>query len=65
VTYASHDVQRQVAFIGDHFGLAISGTKVTRYLYRCTTSNVTADEGAGVYYQQQVLSTVDRSTIGL
>jgi hypothetical protein len=54
------------AFIGDYFGLAISGTNVytlavsTRY-----PSNVTADGGGPVFYQQQVLETVSRSALGI
>ncbi len=54
------------AFIGDYFGLAISATNVytlavsTRY-----PSNVTADGGGPVFYQQQVLETVSRSALGI
>jgi hypothetical protein len=54
------------AFIGDYFGLAISGSNVytlavsTRY-----PSDVTADGGGPVYYQQQVLETVSRSALGI
>jgi len=52
-------------FIGDYFGLAISARNV--YAFFVSThyaSNVTADEGGPVYYQQQVLATVPRSSFG-
>ena len=52
-------------FIGDYFGLAISGTNI--YALMVSThypSNVTADEGGPVYYQQQVLATVPRAGVG-
>jgi len=52
-------------FIGDYFGLAISGANI--YALSVSThypSNVTADGGGPVYYQQQVLATVPRSTFG-
>jgi hypothetical protein len=48
-------------FIGDYFGLAISGANI--YTLGVSThyaSTVTADEGGPVYYQQQVLATVPR-----
>jgi hypothetical protein len=54
-------------FIGDYFGLAISGANVyglfvsTHY----PSPSVTADGGGPVYYQQQVLATVPRSSLGL
>lgn len=54
------------AFIGDYFGLAISATNVytlavsTRY-----PSDVIADGGGHVFYQQQVLETVSRSALGI
>jgi hypothetical protein len=52
-------------FIGDYFGLAISDANI--YALPVSThypSNVTADEGGPIYYQQQVLATVPRSAIG-
>jgi hypothetical protein len=52
-------------FIGDYFGLAISGNNV--YALMVSThypSNVTADEGGPIYYQQQILATVPRSGFG-
>jgi hypothetical protein len=63
---ASHEnpcVQR--SFIGDYFGLAMSAQNV--YALMVSThypSKVKADGGGPVYYQQQVLSTVARSTLG-
>jgi len=53
-------------FIGDYFGLAISNANI--YTLSVSThepgSGVTADGGGPVYYQQQVLGTVPRSTFG-
>ncbi len=52
-------------FIGDYFGLAISGQNI--YTLMVSThypSNVTADEGGPIYYQQQVLATVSRTDFG-
>jgi len=54
------------AFIGDYFGLAISGQNV--YSLGVSThypSGVTADGGGPVYYQQQVLETISRAALGL
>jgi hypothetical protein len=54
-------------FIGDYFGLAISGTNV--YALSVSThypaSGVLADDSGPIYYQQQVLATVSRSALGL
>lgn len=53
-------------FIGDYFGLAISGANV--YALQVSThypSDVSADGGGRVYYQQQVLATVSRSALGI
>jgi len=52
-------------FIGDYFGLAISAGNI--YALMVSThypSNVTADEGGPVYYQQQVLAAVPRAEFG-
>jgi hypothetical protein len=53
-------------FIGDYFGLAISSTSI--YTLAVSThypgAGVTADGGGPVYYQQQVLGTIPRSTFG-
>jgi hypothetical protein len=63
---ASHEnpcVRR--SFIGDYFGLAISNANI--YTFSVSThypSSVTADGGGPVYYQQQILGTVPRSTFG-
>jgi hypothetical protein len=53
------------AFIGDYFGLAISGGNI--YALMVSThypSSVTADDGGPVHYQQQVLATVPRTAFG-
>jgi hypothetical protein len=53
------------AFIGDYFGLAISGGNI--YALMVSThypSTVTGDGGQTVYYQQQVLATVPRTAFG-
>ena len=53
-------------FIGDYFGLAISATNVYGlFVSTHYASNVIADEGGAVYYQQQVLSTVSRAALGI
>ena len=53
-------------FIGDYFGLAISGGAL--YTFAVSThypsATVTADDGGPVYYQNQVLGIVPRSTLG-
>ncbi|HYZ76942.1 MAG TPA: sialidase family protein [Gaiellaceae bacterium] len=53
-------------FIGDYFGLAISAGNI--YTLAVSTHypgpGVTADSGGPVYYQQQVLGKVPRSTFG-
>jgi hypothetical protein len=49
-------------FIGDYFALAISAHNI--YALMVSThypSNVAADEGGPIYYQQQVLATVPRA----
>ena len=50
-------------FIGDYFGLAISGGNV--YTLSVTTHYPQNTGGTAVYYQQQVLATVPRSAFGL
>jgi len=53
------------AFIGDYFGLAISGGNIYGlFVSTHYPSTVTADEGGPVYYQQQVLAKVSRSVYG-
>jgi hypothetical protein len=52
-------------FIGDYFALAISSGNI--YALMVSThypSDVTADEGGPIYYQQQVLATVPRASFG-
>jgi hypothetical protein len=54
-------------FIGDYFGVAVSGANI--YTFGVSThypsTTVTADDGSGaVYYQNQVLGIVPRSTFG-
>jgi hypothetical protein len=52
-------------FIGDYFGLAISaGNIYGLFVSTHYPSTVNADEGGPVYYQQQVLAKVPRSTFG-
>jgi hypothetical protein len=56
---------RGSGFIGDYFALAISAGNI--YALMVSThypSDVTADEGGPIYYQQQVLATVARSDFG-
>jgi hypothetical protein len=54
-------------FIGDYFGLAISGGNV--YTLSVSThypaQGVRADDGGPIYYQQQVLATVARAALGI
>jgi hypothetical protein len=65
IACAAHQDPCTGAFIGDYFGLAISGKNVyALFVSTHYPSDVTADEGGPVYYQQQVLSTVPRSAIG-
>jgi hypothetical protein len=62
---ATDPCQKGAGFIGDYFGLAISGGNI--YALSVSThypSDVTADEGGSVYYQQQVLATVPRAGFG-
>jgi len=63
---ASHDYPCRLSFIGDYFGLAVSASNV--YVLSVSThypSTVTADEGGLVYYQQQVLSSISRTALGI
>jgi hypothetical protein len=54
-------------FIGDYFGLAISGKNV--YALSVSThypaAGVRSDDGGPIYYQQQVLASIARSALGL
>jgi len=56
--------QLRRGFIGDYFGLAISGGNIyALFVSTHYPSTVTADGGGPVYYQQQVLATVARSDV--
>jgi hypothetical protein len=64
---ASHsDPCTSNAFIGDYFGLAISGGNIYGFFVSTHYPSpvVTADGGGPVFYQQQVLATVARSEFG-
>jgi hypothetical protein len=53
-------------FIGDYFGLAVSATNIYGlFVSTHYPSDVTADGGGPIYYQQQVLSTVSRAALGI
>ena len=59
------DANCAVGFIGDYFGLAISDNNIYGlFVLTHYPSDVTADGGGPVYYQQQVLATVPRSNFG-
>ena len=63
---ATDPCESGAGFIGDYFGLAVSAGHI--YALSVSThypSDVTADGGGRVYYQQQVLATVSRSALGL
>jgi len=61
----AHSDPCPVTFIGDYFGLAISsGNLYALFVSTHYPSGVTADEGGPVYYQQQVLAKISRSTFG-
>ncbi len=63
---ASHNDPCRLSFIGDYFGLAVSGSNV--YTLSVSThypSHVKADDGSGLYYQQQVLGTIGRASLGI
>jgi hypothetical protein len=52
-------------FIGDYFGLAVSGGNIyALFVSTHYPSDVISDGGGKVYYQQQVLATVPRSDFG-
>jgi hypothetical protein len=59
------DANCAVGFIGDYFGLAVSGGRIyALFVSTHYPSDVSADGGGPVYYQQQVLATVPRSDFG-
>ena len=52
-------------FIGDYFGLVVSAKSIyALFVSTHYPSGVTGDEGGRVYYQQQVLASVPRSSFG-
>ena len=60
------DADCSMHFIGDYFGLAISGTNVYGlFVSTHYPSGLTSDAGGPVYYQQQVLATVPRNKLGI
>lgn len=63
---ASHNDPCRLSFIGDYFGLAISGSNI--YTLSVSThypSGVRADDGSPLYYQQQILGTISRADAGV
>ncbi|HKB33690.1 MAG TPA: sialidase family protein [Candidatus Dormibacteraeota bacterium] len=63
---ASHNDPCRLSFIGDYFGLAISaGNIYTLSVSTHYSSKVKADDGSGLYYQQQVLGTISRAGLGI
>ena len=59
------DANCTAGFIGDYFGLAVSGGNIyALFVSTHYPSDVTADGGGPVYYQQQVLATVPRRDFG-
>ena len=63
---ASHNDPCRLSFIGDYFGLAVSAGNI--YTLSVSThypSNVKADDGSTLYYQQQVLGTISRASLGI
>ena len=63
---ASHNDPCRLSFIGDYFGLAVSANNI--YTLSVSThypSTVKADDGSTLYYQQQVLGVISRSTVGI
>ncbi len=63
---ASHNDPCRLSFIGDYFGLAISGGNIyTLSVSTHYSSNVKADDGSNLYYQQQVLGAISRMSVGI
>ncbi len=63
---ASHNDPCRRSFLGDYFGLAVSAGNI--YMLSVSThypSNVKADDGSTLYYQQQVLGAISRSSLGI
>jgi hypothetical protein len=63
IACASHNDPCRNSFIGDYFGLAISGSSIyTLSVSTHFSSHVKADDGSTLYYQQQVLGVISRSS---
>ena len=63
---ASHNDPCRLSFIGDYFGLAISqGNIYTLSVSTHYPSIVKASDGSTLYYQQQVLGTISRASLGI
>jgi hypothetical protein len=63
---AKHNDPCTLSFIGDYFGLAVSdGNIYTLSVSTHYPSNVKADDGSVLYYQQQVLGTISRQAAGI
>ena len=63
---ASHNDPCRLSFIGDYFGLAISGGNIyTLSVSTHYSSKVKADDGTTLYYQQQVLGAISRASVGV
>jgi len=63
---SGHDDPCTKSFIGDYFGLAISNGNV--YTLSVSThygSGIADDNGQQLYYQQQVLGTISRASLGI
>ena len=59
------DADCAVGFIGDYFGLAVPGGNIyALFVSTHYPSDVTADTGGPVYYQQLALATVPRKHFG-
>src|SRR5712691_1743623 len=55
-----------ISFIGDYFGMAISGSNI--YTLTVSThypSGVISDQGTPLFYQQEVLGTISRAAAGI
>jgi predicted small secreted protein len=64
IACSGHDDPCTDVFLGDYFGLAISQSNVyALFVSTHYASNVKADGGGPVYYQQQVLAPVPRSGV--
>jgi len=62
---SSHNDPCSTSFIGDYFGIAVSGNNI--YTLSVSThypSNVKADDGSTLFYQQEVLGTISRASVG-